>query len=112
MVEQSDRLALIARAGKRLRNLGADAAASPQLPSEPSLPVETAESGKVQNGRAAAVSTSDSPLSGLHDPVTAIRLPAAAGTVGLNFAELRRRCMITPDNMRSNLGFEFRSIKR
>lgn len=32
--------------------------------------------------------------------------------VRLNYAELRRRGMITPDNMSSSLSYEFRSIKR
>ena len=39
-------------------------------------------------------------------------LPAGPSTVKLNFSELRRSRILTPDNLRSNLGFEYRAIKR
>jgi protein-tyrosine kinase len=108
MSDQQDRLALIARAGKRLRDSGGELEKrEPVLADRPSLRERDQDNGQVvlrsplTNGEISEVKQS-SPETG----------PAAPFPVRLAFPRLRREGMLTPDNMTSGIGFEFRSIKR
>src|SRR5438270_12728765 len=98
MVDYSDRLALIARAGKRLRH-GEENSPLPDGP--PGTNMDAGDKpGIDQRRNIIAGSTPTTAVAQHHNPV-----PPSAGPVPvrLNFAELRRSHMLTPDNMRSNL---------
>lgn len=102
MADHVDGLGLIARAGKRLQKPEGNRAAlatspervnaSPASASEASLAAPNGSLGRQE--RALEV------------------LPGVSTPVKLNFSELRHSRILTPDNLRSNLGFEFRGIKR
>ena len=110
MSEQEDRLSLIARAGKRLRT----------SPGEPlaGLPVADRADPILKPGSSLDIlqRSPGAPDAPVHpDPKTDARTaPASQGPVPvrLNFSRLRREGMLTPDNMRSNLGFEYNAMKR
>ena len=109
MSDQQDRLALIARAGKRLRNSRSELEKRDPLPPEKPNPSERSPSDDGQgllrsplaNGHISDVRQS-SPETGPSSPVP----------VRLAFSRLRHEGMLTPDNMHSGMGFEYRAIKR
>ena len=98
MSDHSSRLDLIHRAAKRLKVDGDVALAAPQ---------PTREGEGEQQRRS-------EPISAPSDSRPAFRSPTdeAARDIRINFSELRRRGMITPDNLSSTISFEFRAIKR
>ena len=113
MSEQNDRLALIARAGKRLRGAQIDSALPAQSPIEVIEPeiasvihspvVETAQRSSQPASRQTTANAPDHTLK---------LLAEGPFPVKLQFARLRHEGILTPDNMRSSLGFENRAIKR
>jgi protein-tyrosine kinase len=116
MGEQSGRLDLIQRAARRLGALDGAITAPPPTPDVDALP---------EAAMPKAIPTRDMPPLRANDvtvasakPVDEIPRvkPAASGesprTVHLKLNEVRRRGMITSDNLRSNISFEFRAIKR
>jgi receptor protein-tyrosine kinase len=142
MVERPDRLDLIQRAAKRLRESGAELVSSPQpiadhalLERGPAPSRQEFVSLDAAPSRLDPVSPRLDSVSPRHEPVTA-RLDTAAPRlepipspsetrnrapdtqpgdskdVRLKMSELRRKGMITPDNFKSKLSFEFRAIKR
>src|SRR5205807_7729167 len=104
-MSENERLALIARAGKHLRSFTGDAPAA-----QPAL----------RNGATEAQPPTDHghhPAYDMHTHAPQARPnpetigPAAAQRplpVRLNFAQLRHHGMLTPDNLKSNLGVEYR----
>jgi protein-tyrosine kinase len=111
--EQNDRLALIARAGKRLRGSqesaplptqSASEAIGPEIASAIRTPVvETSQRSGHPPSRQASANPPDHNL----------KLVAEGPfPVKLHYARLRQEGILTPDNMRSSLGFENRAIKR
>src|SRR5438477_357336 len=107
-MSETERLALIARAGKHLRNLR-DEVPSPEH--------------DVRRGAIELEQTPDRqhravhgllPLAPLHEPPSTrvATPPEVSPSVRLNFAQLRGRGMLTPDNLKSNLGSEYHAIKR
>lgn len=109
MSDQQDRLALIARAGKRLRDSGGELEKrEPVLGNKPNLyerdPADTGQGllhSPLTNGQISEAKQS-SPETGTVEPFP----------VRLAFPRLRREGILTPDNMQSGIGFEFRAIKR
>lgn len=107
MSEQEDRLGLIARAGKRLRTsqneAGIQSPVSSQTlaqaagfaPQPIANPIPDVLAGTAQSG--ANIRLENAP---------------ALQPARLGFSSLRREGMLTPDNMRTNLGFEYNAIKR
>jgi len=117
MVERSDRLDLIQRAAKRLRETGADVVAAPQ-PVADHAPVFDLLDRSPAASRPEFIAPARV-QDVLPSPVPEIRqrgseAPAIddSKTVRLRLSELRRKGMITPDNFKSKLSFEFRAIKR
>jgi protein-tyrosine kinase len=122
MVEQSGRLDLIQRAAKRLEMEGAAAAPQPAA-SFDSLPEHVAPGPAVSRDTQPLHATNSPVVQHPQSPEEPFRkstptpsppAPPADPTkpVRLKFNEVRRRGMITPDNLRSNISFEFRAIKR
>ena len=122
MTEQSGRLDLIQRAAKRL---GAMEAAGAQLatnvdclPEHMPKPAANREMPPLNPTDAGLVSSTLAEDAIRRSPVTPpTSSPSANATatpkaVRIKFNEVRRRGMITPDNLRSNISFEFRAIKR
>ena len=119
MGEQSGRLGLIERAVQRL-GARADESAVVRLPDEhdamqkflggqsQSAPVREAPVPRANETGPA----SPAPASEVLQRGAAVRPEIKAKSAKIKFGELRRRGMITPDNLRSNISFEFRAIKR
>jgi protein-tyrosine kinase len=120
MAEQSGRLDLIQRAAKRL---GAEAAvAVPQpvpqqgvdvLPEPLPKPAVHREPPPLHMGEVGL--TYPKPVEETHQKHSEPSQAATANApkpVRIKFNEVRRRGMITSDNLRSNISFEFRAIKR
>jgi protein-tyrosine kinase len=107
MSEQEDRLGLIARAGKRLRTPTGEAPAG----SPGADPILNPAPGLDRSVRSAEVLTGTVQPDSKPGDRTAPVLQGAV-PVRLNFSRLRREGMLTPDNMRSNLGFEYNAMKR
>lgn len=108
MSDTQDRLALIARAGKRL--LASKEYETPRYTDTPA-PAQRSDASREMAQDSAALRANkkpDSPLPNLKQ----MEPPAAGDPVKLAFSQLRREGILTPDNMRSNLGFEYRTIKR
>ena len=97
MADHSSRLDLIQRAAKRLKVDGDVGLAGLQLAHEE---VE-------QQPRSEAISSPPDSRATLRSTTN-----EAATDIRINFSELRRRGMITPDNLSSTISFEFRAIKR
>lgn len=108
MSDTQDRLGLIARAGKRL--LASKEYEPPRYTDTPAVAQQTEASRQMApdsaGRRANARPESRFPGAKQMEP------PAAGDPVKLAFSQLRREGILTPDNMRSNLGFEYRTIKR
>src|SRR5262245_6502416 len=116
MVERSGRLDLIQRAAKRM---GTIETAAP-------IPPPAHDTGAVAELERTPAPILEEPVLVTKDAVAeartpaeketvipaAARAPAQPRTVRLKYNEVRRRGMITPDNLRSNISFEFRAIKR
>jgi protein-tyrosine kinase len=117
MVERSDRLDLIQRAAKRLRDAGADVAPPPQPAPGRALTYDVLEKNLAPNrpefsGPAHSQDALPHPpfeVGHRGEAAQSIDVPKA---VRLKLGELRRMGMITPDNLKSNISFEFRAIKR
>ena len=122
MTEQSGRLDLIQRAAKRLGAMEA-AVAQPalnidglpehmpkQAANREMPPLHPTDVGRVPS-KPPEETVRRSPVTppGNNPSPTATAAPRA---VRIKFNEVRRRGMITPDNLRSNISFEFRAIKR
>jgi protein-tyrosine kinase len=115
MIERSGRLDLIQRAAKRMSTLepavpilqpalDAGAIAEFELKPAPSLEMPVLKEG---------LAPVAAPLEKQSPPAApAPRVTQPVKTVRLKYNEVRRRGMITPDNLRSNISFEFRAIKR
>jgi len=97
LADHSSRLDLIQRAAKRLKVDGDVGLAGLQLAHEE---VE-------QQPRSEAISSPPDSRATLRSTTN-----EAATDIRINFSELRRRGMITPDNLSSTISFEFRAIKR
>ena len=116
MPENSDRLHLIQRAAKRLGN-PLEAATVPARPvvREP-MPMpkpEGTDSTDVLDRQEPIFVTRDESAAAWSPPPGA--QPEATGSgrkISLRFSELRRHGMITPDNVKSGIAYEYRSIKR
>jgi protein-tyrosine kinase len=95
LADHSSRLNLIQRAAKRLKADGDVVLAAPR------------EEKSEQQVRS-------EPVSAPSDSRPAPRSTTEEGAIDIriNFTELRRRGMITPDNLSSTISFEFRAIKR
>jgi protein-tyrosine kinase len=133
MAERSGRLDLIGRAGKRLGALGDAIPTRDPLDAVPALQ-PTHDGGVIAELESARpATTAQTPELPLNDSIAQTSTlaavtravteesPAPAPTLGtsepariarIKFNEVRRRGMITPDNLRSNISFEFRAIKR
>src|SRR5437763_1924021 len=107
-MSETERLALIARAGKHLRNLRGEA----PLP-EQDVRRSAIEPEQTPDRQQRAVH-GQVPHAPLHEPPsTRVATPARVSpSVRLNFAQLRGRGMLTPDNLKSDLGSEYHAIKR
>ena len=117
MVERSDRLDLIQRAAKRLQDTGADVGSPPRpalghAPSYDVLEKNLAPSRPEFSGPAHGQDAlPPRPFEARHRGEDAQSIDAPK-VVRLKLGELRRKGMITPDNLKSNISFEFRAIKR
>jgi protein-tyrosine kinase len=116
MAERSDRLDLIQRAAKRLRDSGAEIVAPPQ-PVTDHAPLYDILERAAPPGRQEFIGPSRSQEGGTlpaSEPRTRpdIQPSDASKAVRLKLGELRRKGMITPDNFKSKLSFEFRAVKR
>lgn len=107
MTDQVDGLGLIARAGRRLQkpqeNRIAPATSGERINASP-------PSSSDQVWKPVLPAASTGPLARQERLLDAS--PGEPTPIKLSFSELRRSRILTPDNLRSNLGFEFRSIKR
>ena len=117
MVERSDRLDLIQRAVKRLQGGGADVVDPPQstlerAPSFDLLERNPSPSRQDFIGPARNQDAAPPPHSETRHRGSGAQSSDVSKTVRLKLGELRRRGMITPDNLKSKLSFEFRAIKR
>lgn len=116
MVERSERLDLIQRAAKRLRDSGADVVAPPQ-PALDHAPLYDLLERSPAPGRQEFVGPARNqdalpPPSSEARPRAEAQPTEASKGVRLRLSELRRKGMITPDNFKSKLSFEFRGVKR
>lgn len=113
MSEERDRLALIARAGQRLRT-GKGMVVGEALPADPSTPHQVRITRVVEPGADRILPSSEAVPLRVSIPEAERESVASSGPqpVRLNYQYLRRSGMLTPDNLRSSLGFEFRAIKR
>ena len=116
MAERSNRLDLIQRAAKRMA--AADAAIATLQPAHELADVSNLEAAPLPNqdvlmprssdrlASAGAAAVEDNPKA------SPARVAEAPKGVRLKYTEMRRRGMIMPDNLRSNISFEYRAIKR
>ncbi|HXJ00607.1 MAG TPA: AAA family ATPase [Micropepsaceae bacterium] len=116
MAERSDRLDLIQRAAKRLRDTGAEIVAPPPPASDHAPVYDLLERNTAANRQEfIGPARSQEPVI---PPLTETRpRPDAqpvdnSKSVRLRLGELRRKGMITPDNLKSKISFEFRAVKR
>lgn len=116
MVERSSSLDLIQRAAKRLGTVETAVAALQPAhhvdpvtdferppPVNPEMPAPQASDRLVGGPLPAQDTNTGTPETPAFEPPKSVRI---------KFNEVRRRGMITPDNLRSNISFEFRAIKR
>ncbi len=109
MSDPQDRLGLIARAGKRL--LASNEHDKSRSTDDLSA-AEKSDSSRVMAPQDSAVRRAHvMPDAALPDSKQTAP-PAGGYPVKLAFSQLRREGILTPDSMRSNLGFEYRDIKR
>ena len=113
MAENSDRLHLIQRAAKRLAN-PLETGAAPARPVREPMPIpEGTDNTEVLDRQEPIFVTRDDSAASWSPPPGAQQQATGAGRkVGLKFSELRRHGMITPDNIKSAIAYEYRSIKR
>src|ERR1700687_5953236 len=112
MAENSDRLHLIQRAAKRLGN-PLETAAAPARPVREPMPVpEGTDNTEVLDRQEPIFVPPDDSAASWTPPSGAQQQVTSGRKVGLNFSELRRHGMITPDNIKSAISYEYRSIKR
>ena len=112
MAENSDRLQLIQRAAKRLAN-PLEAGAPARAVREPMPKPEGIDNTEVLDRQEPIFVTRDESAASWSPPPGAQQQATGPGRkVGLKFSELRRRGMVTPDNMKSAISYEYRSIKR
>ena len=109
MPENSDRLQLIQRAAKRLLNKTSEVSAKDPIaagsgPLVHMVPVSLAEPSVYT----ASVHV-QTPGPSVKDPTQKL---APSRRARLNFAQLRRLGMLTPDNMTSAVSYDYRAIKR
>src|SRR2546423_10352833 len=106
-MSETERLALIARAGKHLRNLREEALSPEQDLRHSAIELEQTpdRQHRVVHGQ-----LPHAPL--LEPPGTRLTPAPVSPSVRLNFAQLRGRGMLTPDNLKSSLGSEYHAIKR
>jgi protein-tyrosine kinase len=104
MADRSSRLDLIQRAAKRLKVDGEAVIAGLQPAFEQESELHTRP----------IASPAEPTISNPSQPYRTVQSAPdeAAKDIRLNFSELRRRGMITPDNLSSTISFEFRAIKR
>ena len=114
MAEGSDRLHLIQRAARHLGNMTETSFAGLRPTPEPGPLSDLSGLPKSQEPVLPAFEYGTTPPARPTSFQQDSEAPSArtSRSLGLNFSELRRMGMITPDNMSSSVSFEFRAIKR
>src|SRR5947207_7893580 len=113
MPENSDRLHLIQRAAKRLGN-PLETGVAPARPVREPMPIpEGTDNTEVLDRQEPIFVTRDDSAPSWSPPSSVQPEGTGSGRkIGLNYSELRRHGMITPDNIKSGISYEYRSIKR
>src|SRR6266699_1966340 len=112
MAENSERLQLIQRAAKRLSN-PLEAGAPARTVREPMPMPEGSDNTEVLDRQEPIFVTRDDSAAAWSPPPGPQQQETSPGRkIGLNYSELRRHGMITPDNIKSGISYEYRSIKR
>ncbi len=129
MVERSSRLDLIERAARRLGTVESTVAALPPVREDglaanldpapaaeiPALSLPVGENRRPEPVVAPTLVKEEIAPPPPEPSVSSsanVRSDPGQRTCRIKFNEVRRRGMITPDNLRSNISFEFRAIKR
>src|SRR2546423_15718207 len=113
MPENSDRLHLIQRAAKHLGN-PLEMGSAPARPAREPMPMpapEGVDNTELLDRQEPIFVTRDDSAAAWSPPPGA-QQQGPGRKVGLNFSEVRRHGMITPDNIKSAISHEYRSIKR
>ena len=113
MAEGVDRLDLIQRAAKRLASGGESVGEGLQPARKNESSSDVFAGIRVSNHQSFPAPQPQPAANEFVDPpFSAAGLQAIAAPVRLNYSELRRRGMVTPENTDASVTFEFRAIKR